>query len=96
VSDEDIPESFAHGVLACVADLNTKVLPGLTRRYDSLVVVSALAEHVGSALGILVRNKVFEPEEARAVIERIRATAFLRETMRQARAKNDPPDTPSK
>jgi hypothetical protein len=100
VSDSDIPESFGRGVLACVADLNTKVLPHLTRRYDSLVVVTALAEHIGSALRILIRNKVCEPEEARAVIERVRATAFLRQTLRETartkKTRGTPPDTPPK
>jgi len=85
-NDSGADESFAHSVLACVADLNTKVLPRLTSRYDSMVVVSALAEHVGSALRILLQRQIFDEEEARQVIARIRETASLGEKLRRSRS----------
>jgi hypothetical protein len=71
-------ESFQRGLLACVRDIN-KVLPGLSRRYDMVVIISALAEHMGSALRILIRRKVCDVRQARLIIQHIEGTAFLRE-----------------
>ena len=71
-------QSFGDGVRACVEDIN-KMLPRLNRRYDSMVIVSALAEHIGSALRILIRRKVCDADKARLVISHIEGTAFLRE-----------------
>ncbi len=71
-------ESFQRGLLACVRDIN-KVLPGLSRRYDMVVIISALAEHMGSALRILIRRKVCDVRQARLIIQHIEGTAFLGE-----------------
>ncbi len=84
-----IRESFGNGVLACVEDIN-KILPGLNRRYDVLVIVNALAEHVGSALRILIRRKVCDAGQARLVISRIEGTAFMRKNTR--RESTPPPE----
>jgi hypothetical protein len=60
-----------------VEDIN-KILPGLNRRYDMMVIVCALAEHVGAALRILVRRNICAAAHARLVISRIEGTAFMR------------------
>ena len=82
-------KSFGDGVVACSQDIS-KILPSLTRRYDVTVVVNALAEHVGSALRILVRRKACDAEQARLAISRIESTAFPSRKGRRA----DPPATP--
>ncbi len=74
-------ESFNRGVYACVQDIN-KMLPQMNRRYDTMVIVTALAEHVGSALRLLVQREVCDPQQARQVIRHIEGTAFLREKLR--------------
>jgi hypothetical protein len=71
-------ESFQRGLLACVRDIN-KLLPGLSRRYDMVVIISALAEHMGSALRILIRRKVCDVRQAQLIIQHIEGTAFLGE-----------------
>jgi hypothetical protein len=71
-------ESFQSGLLACVRDIN-ELLPGLSRRYDMVVIISALAEHMGSALRILIRRKVCDVRQARLIIQHIEGTAFLGE-----------------
>ena len=73
-----IGQSFGDGVRGCVEDIN-KMLPRLNRRYDSMVIVSALAEHIGSALRILIQRQVCDADKARLLIGHIEATAFLSE-----------------
>jgi hypothetical protein len=82
-------ESFQSGLLACVQDIN-QLLPGLSRRYDMVVIISALAEHMGSALRILIRRKVCDARQARLIIQHIEGTAFLGEKART------PGNTPSR
>lgn len=83
-------ESFQNGLLACVRDIN-EVLPGLSRRYDMVVIISALAEHMGSALRILIRRKVCDARQARLAIQHIEGTAFL---WKKVKATAAPGDTP--
>jgi hypothetical protein len=83
--------SFGDGVRACVEDMN-KMLPRLNRRYDSMVIVSALAEHIGSALRILIQREVCDADKARLVISHIEDTAFLNEARKSGTApENTPP-----
>jgi hypothetical protein len=82
-------EAFENGLLACVQDIN-KLLPELSRRYDMVVIISALAEHMGSALQILQRRKVCDARQARLVIKHIEGTAFLRKNA-QRKASGAPP-----
>jgi hypothetical protein len=82
-------EKFENGLLACVEDIN-KLLPELSRRYDMVVIISALAEHMGSALRILQRRKVCDATQARLVIKHIEGTAFLRNDA-QHKASGTPP-----
>jgi hypothetical protein len=76
-------ETFENGLRACVEDIN-KLLPELSRRYDMVVIISALAEHMGSALRILQRRKVCDAAQARLVIKHIEGTAFLRNDAQKA------------
>lgn len=68
-------EKFAEDVLSCVEDLNA-VLPDFASRYDELVLVAALAEHVGGALRIFMRAGLCSPEQARRVLRHLEETAF--------------------
>jgi hypothetical protein len=69
-------EKFAEDVLSCVDDLNT-VLPRLATRYEDLVIIAALAEHVGGALRIFMHAGICSPDQARRVLEHVRDTAFV-------------------
>jgi hypothetical protein len=68
--------AFGLSLMECVEDLN-RVLPDLTRRYGKTVVISALAEHVGSALKVMMRKELCDVREARQVIKNIESSAFL-------------------
>ena len=68
--------AFDESLVACVADI-AELLPQLVRRYDMTVVLSALAEHVGSALKILMVRNVCDARQARRVIQNIEDSAFL-------------------
>jgi hypothetical protein len=70
-------EKFAASVLACVDDLNA-VLPRLAARYEDLVIVAALAEHVGGALRIFMHAGICNPVQARRVLAHLEETAFSR------------------
>jgi hypothetical protein len=70
-------EKFAEEVLACVDDLNG-VLPRLAARYEDLVIVAALAEHVGGALRIFMQAGICNPVQARRVLAHLEQTAFSR------------------
>jgi hypothetical protein len=70
-------EKFAEDVLSCVDDLNA-VLPRLAARYEDLVIIAALAEHVGGALRIFMRAGICSPDQARRVLAHVQATAFTR------------------
>jgi hypothetical protein len=68
---------FDESLLACVEDIN-KLLPELRRRYDMTVIMSALAEHLGSALNVLMRKKICNARQAQQLIENLEISASLR------------------
>lgn len=68
-------EKFAQDVVRCVDDLNA-VLPAFVLRYDELVLVAALAEHVGGALRIFMRSGLCSSDQARRVLAHMEQTAF--------------------
>jgi hypothetical protein len=68
-------EKFAEDVLSCVDDLNA-ILPGLAARYEDLVIIAALAEHVGGALRIFMHAGICSPDQARRVLAHVEHTAF--------------------
>ena len=70
------PGTFDESLVACVADI-AELLPRLVRRYDMTVILSALAEHVGSALKVLMVKNVCDARQARQVIKNIEDSAFL-------------------
>jgi hypothetical protein len=72
-----VEERFAENVLSCVDDLNG-VLPRLAARYEDLVIIAALAEHVGGALRIFIQAGICSREQARRVLEHVEDTAFAR------------------
>lgn len=72
-----VEERFAEDVLSCVDDLN-RILPRLASRYEDLVIIAALAEHVGGALRIFIQAGICSAEQARRVLEHVEDTAFAR------------------
>ena len=68
---------FADDVLACVDDINT-LLPTLFRSYDERVVVTAMAEHIGWALRLLMESGDCSPRVARRLLRLVESTAFLK------------------
>ena len=71
--------AFNQSLLECVADIN-KLLPGLGRRYDMTVIMGALAEHLGSALKVLLLKKVCDARQVHQVIKNIENSAFLKKS----------------
>jgi hypothetical protein len=71
------PGTFDESLLACVEDIN-KLLPELGRRYEMTVIMSALAEHLGSALKVLMRKKICDADQARQLIRNLEISASLR------------------
>lgn len=67
--------SFNQSLLECVDDIN-KLLPGLGHRYDMTVIMGALAEHLGSALKVLLLKKVCDAQQVHRVIKNIESSAF--------------------
>jgi hypothetical protein len=76
-------EKFAEDVLSCVDDLNA-ILPRLATRYEDLVIVAALAEHVGGALRIFMSAGICSPAQARRVLTHMEDTAFTRDLAEEA------------
>jgi hypothetical protein len=70
-----VEEKFAEDVLSCVDDLNA-VLPRLAARYEDLVIIAALAEHVGGALRIFMHAGICTPDQALRVLAHVHETAF--------------------
>jgi hypothetical protein len=68
--------AFDESLLACVEDMN-KLLAELARRYDMTVVVSALCEHLGSALQVLMLRKICDARRAQQLIKNIESSALL-------------------
>ena len=73
------PGTFDESLVACVADIN-ELLPHLGRRYDMTVIISALAEHVGSALKVLMLRNICDVRQVRQVIKNIEQSAFAPKT----------------
>jgi hypothetical protein len=84
-----VEEKFAEDVLSCVDDLNA-VLPRLAARYEDLVIIAALAEHVGGALRIFMHAGICSPDQARRVVAHVHETAFARSCTEEA------PDIPER
>lgn len=80
------PENFNERLLDCVDDIN-KLLPGLGRRYELTVILSALAEHLGSALQVLLTRKVCNAQQVHQVLQNIETSTFLRKSA-QAKAES--------
>ena len=88
-------ETFDESLLACVEDIN-KLLPGLARRYDMTVIMSALAEHLGSALKVLMLRKICDARRAQRLIENIESSAFRGKPARpETEASSQETDEPS-
>lgn len=81
-------EQFAEDVFACTDDINT-VLPRLAARYQDLVIVAALAEHVGDALRVFMQNGVCNPTQARRVLKHLEDIAFSGEEVAEASGTRD-------
>jgi hypothetical protein len=77
-------EKFAEDVLSCVDDLNA-VLPRLAARYEDMVIIAALAEHVGGALRIFMHAKICSADQARRVLAHVHDTAFAPNRTGEAR-----------
>lgn len=85
---ESPQEKFANDVLACVDELNT-ALRGLAAGYEDLVIIAALAEHVGGALRIFMDNGICNSQQARRVLKHLDDTAFSRAESELARSIDD-------
>jgi hypothetical protein len=70
-------EAFAEDVRACTEDMS-ELLRQLNQRYEALVIVGALAEHIGSALRILIQREVIDADAAQRVVSRVECTAYPR------------------
>ena len=68
-------EGFEKSLFECMDDLN-KLVPGLSDRYGASVMVSALAEHMGSALQVLLRRKFCDPVQVRFLLRSVEDFAF--------------------
>ena len=74
-ADEAGMAAFEQGILACMRDLDA-LLPDLATRYDQTVIVSAMAEHVGSALLALRRKNLCDDRQAEQAIQHLVRAAF--------------------
>jgi len=66
---------FEKRILECLDDLNG-LLPGLSLRYDMPVILSAMAEHVGSAIWALRHRKLCDTRQANLAIQHLELAAF--------------------
>ena len=79
MSTDDSPiheDKFREDVSACAEALNQH-LPQLAARHSGLVLMTAMAEHVGGALQILLNSGRCTPEQARALLAELE-TAVLK------------------
>jgi hypothetical protein len=67
--------AFDQSICACMRDLDA-LLPELFSRYDQTVIVSAMAEHVGSALLALRRKNLCDDRQAELAIRHLERAAF--------------------
>jgi hypothetical protein len=74
--DSPIPaDKFREDVSACATALNLH-LPQLAARHTGLVLMAAMAEHVGGALQILMKSGQCTPEQARTLLAELEAAVF--------------------
>jgi len=66
---------FATDVLDCMDEISA-LLPLLTARFKAMIVVCAFAEHLGSALQLLVRRNVCDAQQARRLLQHIERIAL--------------------
>lgn len=69
------PASFQDQVRRCAAEIQ-EMLPALSQRHPTLILIAALTEHVGDSLCISQEARTCSPETARAIIERVKELAF--------------------
>ncbi len=72
---ENMPP-FHQSLLECVEDINA-LLPRLSRRYEMPVIIDAMAEHVGSAMQVLLRKKLCDSRHAGQLIKQLEGAAFM-------------------
>jgi hypothetical protein len=68
-------EEFQKNVTACVEDLNG-LLPGLSLRYTTPVIIGAMAEHVGLAIWALRHHNLCDMRQAGLAIQHLECAAF--------------------
>lgn len=73
ISDTDT--ALDRQILACTVDLND-LLPQLAERYSPVVVIRALATHVGGGLKAFVQSGVCTEEQALSVLRRVELLAL--------------------
>jgi hypothetical protein len=66
---------FRKDVSACVQALNNH-LPQLATRHTGLVLMAAMAEHVGGALQILMQSGRCTPGQARTLLAELETVVF--------------------
>ena len=67
--------SLDRQILACTVDLN-EMLPKLAERYSPVVVIRALATHVGGGLKAFVQSGICTEEQALRVLKRVEQLAL--------------------
>jgi hypothetical protein len=72
-------ERFSDDVDACANEL-TEVLSRLAVRYSDLVVVAAMAEHIGGGLRVLTHRGLCTEEQARQVLQQVEDAVNLYRT----------------
>jgi hypothetical protein len=80
-ANKDGRTAFENSLLECLEDLN-KLLPGLSRRYETSVILTAMATHMGSALQVLLRKKLCDVRQVGLIIRQIEGWAFNRPTVK--------------
>jgi hypothetical protein len=85
--------AFDQNLVACVADIG-ELLPPLGLRYDMKVIISALAEHVGTALKVLMLRNVCDGRQVGRIIQNIEQSAFApNSTQPEAQEPGEPTGT---
>ena len=71
-------EEFHRDTCRCLEDLN-RLMPELSLRYDTDVIMAAMAEHVGTAIWAMRRKKVCDTRQAHTAIQHLEFAAFPHE-----------------
>jgi hypothetical protein len=79
---------FHQRLIECVEDIGA-LLPGLSHRYELPVIIDAMAEHVGSAVQVLLRKNLCDARQAGLIIKQLEGAAFMDDT--QETEKTDAP-----